>query len=129
MGRQSNTQNFYRTRQIPALEGFRVTDINETTWPEKYPQELITAEFDFGPSLPYGDAIASTQLFITTVQGVDATPDNVRNGVAIIKGARAFQRLKAGLAGCSYLIECHATTVNGNLLIIPRVLPVVALLT
>jgi hypothetical protein len=100
-----------------------------TTWPNKFTGERITAEFDFGPDLAFGDAIASLQWVLTTVQGVDAAPAAVRYGAAQIKGARVFQQLSGGLAACSYLVECRATTANNNILILARVLPVVALLS
>lgn len=106
-----------------------MTAINSTTWPTKYPQERVTAEFDFGPDLPPGDSIATIQLFLSTVQGVDATPDNLRYGASVIKGARVFQQFHSGLANCSYQVACHATTANNNLFILVRVLPVVPYLT
>ena len=74
-----------------------------------------------------GDSLASVQVLVTTVLGVDAAPQAVLFGAAQIKGARVFQKLQAGLAGCSYRIECRATTADNNLIILARVLPVVAL--
>ena len=100
-----------------------------TTWPNKFAGERITAEFDFGPDLAAGDTVATLQWVFSTVKGVDAVPAAVQYGVAQIKGARVFQQLAAGIAGCSYLVECRATTVQNNILILARVLPVVALLT
>ena len=100
--------------------------INDTTWPVKHPAERVTAEFDFGPSLAASDTLASVQLIVTTVQGVDAAPSAVIYGAAQLRGARAFQKLTGGLAGCSYRVECRGTTTNDNLLILARVLPVLA---
>jgi hypothetical protein len=99
--------------------------IDDITWPIKHPVERVTAEFDFGPSLAAGDALASVELLVTTVQGVDAAPGALVYGVAQLKGARAYQALTGGLAGCSYRVECRATTTNNNLLLLARVLPVV----
>ena len=101
--------------------------IESTTWPNKYTVERITAEFDFAKDLASGDSVASVQLIVTTVAGVDAAPAALLLGAALIKGARAFQQLQGGLAACSYRIECRATTVNNNLLLLARVLPVVGL--
>ena len=100
--------------------------IEDTTWPLKHPLERVTAEFDFGPSLAPGDTLASVQLLVTTVQGVDAAPGALVFGAAQLKGARAFQQLAGGLDKCSYRVECRATTANNNLLVLARVLPVVA---
>lgn len=100
--------------------------INTTTWPLKHPAERITAEFDFGPSLAAGDSLASVQLVVTTVLGVDAAPAAVVFGAAQLRGARAYQQLTGGLNGCSYRVECRATTAQNNLLLLARVLPVVA---
>lgn len=103
--------------------------IDSTTWPNKYPQERITVEFDFAKDLAPGDSVASVQLVPTTVQGVDAVPTAILYGGPVIKGARCFQQIAGGLAGCAYQVECRATTTNNNLIILARVLPVVALLT
>ena len=100
--------------------------INDITWPVKHPAERVTAEFDFGPSLAAGDTLASVQLIVTTVLGVDVAPAAVVYGIAQLKGARALQQLTGGLNGCSYRVECRGTTAQNNLLVLARVLPVVA---
>lgn len=98
-----------------------------TTWPWKYQAARITPDIDFAPGLSPGETLVSVQIFITTVRGVDATPLNLLDGGLAIKGSRLFQRLKAGVTGCSYLIEYHGTTSNGNVIIIARVLPIKAI--
>ncbi|MDZ7920743.1 hypothetical protein [Rhodoferax sp.] len=104
-----------------------MSNLNSTTWPAKYAQERITAEFDFARDIAPGDAVASVQMVVTTVLGVDATPAALLYGAVQLKGARAFQQLQGGVAGCSYRVEAQATTQNNNLLLLARVLPVVAL--
>ena len=101
--------------------------IESTTWPNKYTVERVTAEFDFTKDLAAGDSLVSVQLVVTTVAGVDVAPLAVLFGAAQIKGARVFQQLHGGLPGCSYRIECRATTADNNLLLLARVLPVVAI--
>ncbi len=101
--------------------------IDASTWPAKYAVERITAEFDFGPDVAAGDALASLQMVVTTVLGVDAAPGGLVFGAPQVRGARVFQQLQGGLAGCAYRIECRATTANNNLLVLARVLPVAAL--
>ncbi|OYZ03487.1 MAG: hypothetical protein B7Y42_00470 [Polaromonas sp. 28-63-22] len=101
--------------------------IDATTWPAKYTVERVTAEFDFSKDLAAGDSVVSVQLLVTTVAGADAAPAALLFGAAQLKGARAFQQLQGGLAGCSYRIDCRATTANNNLLVLARVLPVLAL--
>ncbi len=100
--------------------------MDDITWPAKHPLERVTAEFDFGPSLSAGDTLASLQLVVTTVQGLDPAPVALLYGIAQLKGARALQQIAGGLDKCSYRVECRGTTANGNLLILARVLPVVA---
>lgn len=102
-------------------------NITNIIWPEKYEQERITVEFDFGPALAPGDSVTGAQILIATVKGVDATPDALRYGGSLIKGARVFQQVHAGTGGCAYRIEARASTKNNNLLVLARVLPVVAL--
>ena len=104
-----------------------MSSIDSTTWPTKYVGERVTAEFDFARDVPAGDSVASVALVVTTVAGVDAAPAGVLYGSSVIKGARVFQQLAAGLAGRSYRVECRATTANNNILILARVLPVIAL--
>lgn len=102
--------------------------IDAVTWPAKYVAERITPEFNFAPGLAAGDSVATVSIDVTTVQGVDAAPNAIKFGGAVIKGARVFQQLAAGLAGCSYLVVATATTTQNNILVIPRVLPVVPLI-
>lgn len=97
-----------------------------TTWPSKTAAERVTAQFDFGPDLEPGDRVVSLEWVVTLLAGVDATPPQVLVGAAAIKGGRVFQKL-GGLAGCSYRIECRATTANENVLVLWRVLPVTAI--
>lgn len=101
--------------------------IESTTWPAKYPAERITVEFDFTRDLPPGDAVATVQLFFATVHGVDAAPANLLYATGPIKGARVFPQLQGGLGGCSYLVTCQATTQDGNIFVLARVLPVISL--
>jgi hypothetical protein len=103
-----------------------MSTLENSTWPAKLPGEVVTAEFDFAPDIAFGDSVASVQVVVTTVLGTDATPQAVASGIAVLKGARVYQRLAGGLATCSYRIECRATTVAGNVLILARVLPVLA---
>lgn len=102
--------------------------LDQITWPEKYPAERVTAAFDFSPSLAAGDSVASVTINVTTVLGVDATPNAIKFGSAVIKGARVYQQLAGGLAGCSYLVVAQATTVQNNIVVIRRILPVVPLI-
>lgn len=101
-----------------------MTDFQNSTWPEKYSAERITAEFDFGPDMAPGDSIASVEMVVTVARGADPSPVAVLVGVAQIKGKRVFQQLGNGLPGCSYRIECRATTAYNNLLVLRRTLPV-----
>lgn len=98
--------------------------IDSTTWPAKLPIERITAEFDFAADLAPGDVPESVQVLVTVVRGVDASPTALLFGSAQIKGARVFQKLQGGYAGCSYRIECRVTTTRNDLLLLARVLPV-----
>jgi hypothetical protein len=104
-----------------------MSTLDSRIWPDKYPQERITVEFDFGRDLSPGDPISTVQLALTTVLGTDASPQSMLFGAAQIKGSRVFQQLQGGLAGCSYRVQAQATTQNNNILVLARVLPVVEL--
>jgi hypothetical protein len=104
-----------------------MSTVDSRIWPAKYPQERITVEFDFGRDLSAADQVSTVQLVLTTVLGTDAAPESLLFGAAQIKGARVFQQLQGGLAGCSYRVQAQATTQNNNLLVLARVLPVVEL--
>lgn len=94
------------------------------TWPAKTPVERVTAQFDFTPDLQPGDFVVSAVVNATTVSGTDAQPSLVLNGLPQIKGRRVFQRLANGVAGCSYQVDCTATTNLGDVFQLVRVLPV-----
>lgn len=104
-----------------------MSTLDSTTWPAKYAQERITTEFDFARDVAAGDAVVTVQMVVTTVQGTDGNPSAMLYGAVQLKGARAFQQLQGGVAGCSYRVEAQATTQKNNLLLLARVLPVVSL--
>lgn len=103
-----------------------MSGIGSTMWPEKVVEERVTAEFDFGPELQIGETVVSVVWVVTTVKGVDASPQSVLYGAPVIQGTRVYQQLWAGLAGCSYRVQCRATTQIGDVLILQGVLPVVS---
>lgn len=123
-------------QELTATPGFSVTvrdraevdtartHINATTWPAIDPQEQVTTKVDFGPALGFGDRLYSVEVSVLVVRGVDATPDLMRVGTAMLKGARVLQRLQGRVSGASYLVKYLATTTQGNVLVLRRVLPV-----
>lgn len=104
--------------------GIDLPESKTATWSAKYPSERVTSRFDFRPDIAYGDAIASVAFVVSNVRGTDPNPVNVLYGMPTVKGGRVFQDLAGGNVDCSYLIECHATTVNGHALALAGVLPV-----
>lgn len=101
--------------------------IDETTWPAKYDIERIKAMFDFTQDLAPGTTVASVSMTVTTVRGTDASPAAILYGAVDLRGARAYQYLSAGVAGCSYKVAATAVTSDQQILVLARVLPVKAI--
>lgn len=98
-----------------------------TAWPSKLPAERVVATFDFGPDLQAGDAVQSCYVRVDVVHGFDPSPSSILTAAPAIKGRRVLQALDAGVGGCVYLVQCQATTRQGSVLMLARLLPVATL--
>lgn len=96
-------------------------------WPSKLPVERVVATFDFAPDLQPGDAVASCAVRVDVVHGFDPSPSSILTAAPAIKGRRVLQALDAGVGGCVYLVQCQATTHQGSVLVLARLLPVATL--
>ncbi len=45
----------------------------------------------------------------TIPAGTDASPDDLLDGAPQISGTSVYQRVKAGVSGCTYKLRCTAT--------------------
>lgn len=90
-------------------------------WPEVRVGERVPAEFDISAELLYGDAITVVDVSVTLLAGTDATPSALKDGDAVVKGARVFQWL-AATQPCSYRVVCRATTQYGRIVLLAGVL-------
>lgn len=90
-------------------------------WPDVRVGERIPAEFDASAELVFGDSINVTEVSITLLSGVDASPASLKDGEPVIKGARVFQWL-APLQACSYRVVCRVTTAYGRVVLMAGVL-------
>ena len=50
-----------------------------------------------------------TYLIWLLLAGTDATPSDLLDGAAQISGTSVYQRVKAGVSGCTYKLRCTAT--------------------
>lgn len=68
--------------------------------------EKYAIEFQYTGVL---SAITSASVTAQLLAGTDATPDDLLDGDPQISGASVFQRVKAGVSGCTYKLRCTAT--------------------
>lgn len=80
----------------------------------KYQDEIKDVVFDFSEDMSEVDVIAGVVVTITTLKGVDATPDSVRSGGPSITGQQATQRVVDGVRGVRYKIHARAVGVSGT---------------
>lgn len=77
--------------------------------------EKLVLAFEFLDELATGEAlVAVSSTTVKVLDGADATPEQIINGVATIVGADVLLPVKGGVAGCDYQIEVVATTSNVN---------------
>lgn len=68
--------------------------------------EKYAIEFQFGNVLA---AITSASCTVELLAGTDAAPDDLLDGAPQISGTSVYQRVKAGVSGCTYKLRCTAT--------------------
>ena len=68
--------------------------------------EKYAVEFQFGNVLA---AITSASCTAELLAGTDANPDDLLDGAPQISGTSVYQRVKAGVSGCTYKLRCTAT--------------------
>lgn len=69
-------------------------------------EERYAIEFQYTSVL---SAITSATVTVQLLAGTDATPDDLLDGAPQISGTSVYQRIKAGVAGCTYKLRCTAT--------------------
>ena len=72
---------------------------------DKDPGDEITVEFDFSAA---PEAIAAPSLTITLFAGSDPDAAAMLAGTPSVLGRKVYQRVRAGLDGCDYLLQCSA---------------------
>ena len=68
--------------------------------------ERYAIEFQYSSVL---SAITSATVTVQLLAGTDATPDDLLDGAPQISGTSVYQRVKAGVSGCTYKLRCTAT--------------------
>lgn len=68
--------------------------------------ERYAIEFQYGAAMA---AITSATVTVQLLAGTDATPDDLLDGDPQISGTSVYQRVKAGVSGCTYKLRCTAT--------------------
>jgi hypothetical protein len=76
------------------------------SWPTKDAAEKFAVEFDFSR---LATTVDSATVSVSLLTGTDATPSALLDGAAQVSGAKVYQRVKAGVAGCNYRLRCEAT--------------------
>lgn len=68
--------------------------------------EAYAVEFKFDRVLA---TVSSAVVTVSVLSGTDAEPGNLLDGAAQAVGSSVYQRIKSGVAGCTYKIKCVAT--------------------
>lgn len=72
----------------------------------KDPAETYPIEFNFSAVM---SSVTGATVTVSVVGGVDESPGDVLDGAPQMTGAKVYQRIKAGVAGCIYKLRCEAT--------------------
>ena len=68
--------------------------------------ERYAIEFQYSATM---SAITSATVTVQILAGTDATPNDLLDGAPQISGTSVYQRVKAGVSGCTYKLRCTAT--------------------
>lgn len=68
--------------------------------------EKYAIEFQYSSVLA---AITSATVTVQLLAGTDANSDDLLDGAPQISGTSVYQRVKAGVSGCTYKLRCTAT--------------------
>ncbi len=92
----------------------------------KDPAEIKLLRLEYASEVEPGVTLASIDVQIATVAGVDAAPGNVLDGAIVIDHENLYglQRIKAGTDGCEYEIRGLATDSNGLQHLVVATVPV-----
>ena len=86
----------------------------------KDPAEKYPVEFDFSAVL---SSVTGATVTVSVVGGTDETPEAILDGSPQATGAKVYQRVQAGVAGCIYKLRCEATD-GTNIYAVTATLPV-----
>lgn len=84
---------------------------------DKDPDEVEFVGFNFSPRLATGETLVSATFYVVVVAGVDATPDALLQGEAIVDGGVAKHKVGGGVSGVHYRVCAHAVTSSGQTLV------------
>lgn len=76
-----------------------------TRYDDKDPADVITVEFDFGE---LADSVSAPTVSITVLAGADPDAATMLDGSPNTIGAKVFQRIRNGVAGVDYALQCLA---------------------
>lgn len=82
-----------------------------TQFSPKDPAETVSVSFDFEALLSTGETLSTAVFTVTHSSGTpDGNPSAMLDGSSTITGSVASRRLKNGVAGAVYCVECTVTT-------------------
>lgn len=93
----------------------------------KHVLERVPLVFGFALEIPAGTTLSSATRTCTLKKGVDATPQALLSGNAIVDAVagEVVQFVQGGVATCRYVIVATATLSNGEILVRGIELPVI----
>lgn len=76
--------------------------------------EIKTVVFDFSSEVDDGIVLNTPTVTVTVLDGTDASPSSVKQGVPAINGQYVTQQVKPGVVGVHYKLRCTVLDQNGN---------------
>ncbi len=92
-----------------------------TRFEDKDPSDVVTLTFDFSE---LASAVTTPVISVSAYEGEDAAASAILMGLPTVDGALVRQRVQAGVAGVTYLLQCRASA-GGDTYSIEALLPIV----
>lgn len=88
--------------------------------------KLLRFDFSTDSAVSATAILSAPTVTVQAYDGVDATPNALKDGVAVVSGLTVVQRVKPGLVGVTYKIRVTVTDNSGQVHGITGLLQVVA---
>ena len=99
--------------------------INVKTLKAKAPSEELYLQFDYSENLTGNESIVESIISISVINGIDSNASAMIASSPINAAPLVTQKVVGGISKNQYLIECLATTSDGEKILTSALLPVI----